>query len=166
MSERSEGVSPRILHDLVARAQKATAGRWRPVGKRVASGENLVFEAMVPRRGLPGEARANAEFVAAANPSAITAIVNEIFRMRREVADARRQVEEAEAQVEAMRQEMARARAVAAAVTLPTTAQAAETAGRLAARIKRQAPGVARLVDSLAKIARARAEVDDEGRGF
>ena len=45
-------------------------------------------------------------------------------------------------------------------------AQAAETAGRLAARIKRQAPGVARLVDSLAKIARARAEVDDEGRGF
>lgn len=163
MGERT-GLAPKILHDVVARAEAATAGRWRGVGRKVYSGESVIFDAQIPRHGVPDEARRNAAFVAAASPSTLISIVNEIFRLRRAVNDAHRQVEEARESEEKMRQEMERARAVAAAVTLPTNIKAAETASRLASRIKKQAPEVARMVDSLAAIARARAEVDDEAR--
>lgn len=156
------GLPPKMMHDIVAAAEQATAGKWRAVGRRVMAGETTLFEAKLPRNGVPENARQNATYVAAASPGAISQIVNEMFRLRRAVADADRRVEEAEAEVRTMRDETRRARAVAAAVTLPTNAKAAETAARLAAQIKSRAPEVALLVDSLAAIARARAEVDDE----
>lgn len=162
MGDRTEGIAPKILHDIVSAAEKATAGKWRAVGKRVVSGENLVFDALVPRHGLPENARLNAEYVASVSPSVLIALVNELFRLRRGIQDADRQVEEAAVKVEEMRQEMARARAVAAAVTLPVTAKAASTASRIADKIKAAAPDLSRLVDDLAAIAKARAEVDDE----
>lgn len=157
------GLPPKMLHDIVARAEQATAGKWRAVGKRVVSGESAIADALVPRHGLPENARRNAEYIAAASPSATIALVNELFRLRRAINEAERKVEESAAREATMREEMMRARAVAAAVTLPTTAKAAQTAGRLADQIKRKAPEVALLVDSLAAIARARADVEDGG---
>lgn len=162
MGDRTEGIAPKLLHEIVSAAEKATAGKWRAVGKRVVSGESAIFDAVVPRHGLPENARLNAEYVASVSPGVLIALVNELFRLRRGIADAERQVEEAEARVEEMRQEMTRARAVAAAVTLPATAKAAATAARLADRIKQSAPALSRYVDDLAAIAKARAEVDDE----
>lgn len=161
MGDRS-GLPPKRLHDIVARAEQATAGKWRAVGRRVMSGETALFDAQVPRNGVPENARRNAAYVAAASPGAVSQLVTELFRLRRAINDADRRVEEAEAEVEKMREETRRARAVAAAVTLPTTAKAATTAARLAEQIKNRAPEVALLVDSLAAIARARADVDDE----
>ena len=157
------GLPAKTLHDIVARAERASAGNWRAVGRRVMAGEGALFDAQVPRNGLPENARLNAEYVAAASPSAVSQLVNELFRLRRAINDADRRVEEAEAEVERMRGEMKRALAVAAAVTLPTNAKAALTAARLADQIKQKAPDVGLLVDSLAAIARARAEVEDEG---
>lgn len=162
MGDRTEGMAPKILHEIVSAAEKATAGKWRAVGKRVVSGESPIFDAVVPRHGLPENARFNAEYVAAVSPGVLIALVNELFRLRRGIADAERQVEEAEVRVEEMRQEMTRARAVAAAVTLPATAKAATTAARIAERLKAAAPDLAKVIDDLAAIAKARAEVDDE----
>lgn len=161
MSDRSEGMAPKILHDIVSRAERATAGKWRAVGRRVVSGESPIFEATVPRHGLPENARHNAAYVAAASPSVTIALVNELFRLRRAAADAERRAEEADARVEEMRQEMTRARAVTAAITLPASAEGVATATRIADRIKAQAPDTARLVDDLAAIAKARAEYDE-----
>ncbi len=156
------GLPAKMLHDIVARAEQATAGKWRAVGRRVVSGETGLFDAQIPRNGVAENARRNAAYVAAASPSAVSQLVNELFRLRRAINDADRRVEEAEAEVARMKEETRRARAVAAAVTLPTTAKAATTAARLAEQIKTRAPDVALLVDSLAAIARARADVDEE----
>lgn len=156
------GLPAKMLHDIVARAEQASAGKWRAVGRRIVAGEGALFDALVPRNGLPENARRNAEYVAAASPGAISQLVNELFRLRRAINDADRRVEEAEAEADRMRSEMKRARAVAAAVTLPTNAKAAATAARLADQIKQRAPEVGLLVDSLAAIARARAEVEGE----
>ena len=118
------GTSPKVLHDLAARAENATAGIWRAVGRTVVSGEYKIVDAVLPPRGSPDQARLNATYIASASPSTVHGIVNELLRLRREVLDARRAVEEMSTEVSAMRAEVARARAVAAAVTLPTTAKA------------------------------------------
>ena len=150
-------VSANLLQDMLSKAEKATRGVWRPVGKTIAAGEHTLAEAAIPFRGTPEDARRNAAHMASASPDHVIALIAELNNIRRELSELRAELSEAEQRERELHSQVVKARAVIGAVTMPSSAAAETTIADLEEQISRASPECARLAGQLAAVARARA---------
>ncbi len=162
MSERGRQ-SVKTLHEILARAQGATSGVWRPVGRSVMSGDIEVLEAKVWMHGTPDEARHNASYLTMLSPSVMNSIINELLGYRRSEKDVAKDVEEAEERVKEAEERADHARALVAAVTLPTGTKAETMVGELVRKLVLEAPHLETVIHQLKAIALANAQDDDGG---
>ena len=155
------GQSTKALHEILARAQEATSGVWRPVGRSVMSGDIEVAEAKVWMHGTPAEARHNANYLTMLAPTVLNSIVNELLGFRRAEKDLAKDVEANENRLKKAEDAAEHARALVAAVTLPSGSTAEELVNELARKILVEAPHVEASVVKLKAIALA--NVQDVG---
>lgn len=155
-------ISSSLLHDLSAKAEKASSGVWRPVGRSVAAGDKTIAEAVIFDRGTADEARANATHIAAASPANVLALVHELQRLRVEATALQDRIERCEAAREAAETELRRARATVAAVTFPGRPETMKHVEGLVQAISDQAPSCAAAARALGAIALARAAEDED----
>lgn len=156
----SSTISSALLHDLSGKAEKASSGVWRPVGRSVAAGDKTIAEAVIFERGTADEARANAAHIAAASPAHVLALVHELQRLRVENTSMQDRIDAAERAREAAETELRRARATVAAVTFPGRPETAKQIDDLVQRISERAPACAPDARALGAIAQARAAED------
>ncbi len=153
-------VSSSLLHDLSAKAEKASSGVWRPVGRSVAAGDKTIAEAVIFDRGTADEARANAMHIAAASPANVLALVHELQRLRVESETMQDRIDAAEQAREAAETELRRARATVAAVTFPGRPETTKQIDDLVQRNSELAPTGAGAARARAARAPARAAED------
>ena len=148
-------VSATLLREMRSRAEAATRGTWRPVGKSVLAGETVIAEAALPDRGTAQDARHNAAHIASASPDHVLALLNEVSALRIQIADEVRLREEAEARTAAAEQDAARARGVLGAVTLPRGEAADRSIREILDEIAAISPEAGAKARDLAAIARS-----------
>ncbi len=147
-----------LLTDLTSKAEKASSGVWRPVGRSVLAGDKPIAEASLIDRGTPDEARANAAHMAAASPSNVLTLIHEIHRLKLEVAGLEDRALAAEQVRDAADDELRRTRATLGAVTFPSRPEVKAVIDDLVQRIAEAAPECAGWARELGAVAVARSE--------